>query len=104
MLYDKYTKPSGSFKSPQDISVVSGSSVGCPHRTTMLSTTVKAASSNMTLFRTGRHSQNSTIFTDSDIELAGHMAHNDSMRDSTPPDLSILAALLLQNERSFVVR
>ena len=55
-------------------------------------------------FRTARHSQNSTIFLDSDIELTGQLAHNDPMSDSTPPDLFTLAALLLQNERSFVVR
>ena len=39
-----------------------------------------------------------------DIELTGHMAHSDPMSDSTPPDLFTLAVLLLQNERSFVVR
>ena len=32
------------------------------------------------------------------------MAHNDPMSDSPPPDLFTLGALLLQNERSFVVR
>ncbi len=55
-------------------------------------------------FRTVRPSQNSTIFPDSDTELTGHSVHNDPMSDSTPPDLFTLAALLLQNERSFVVR
>ena len=55
-------------------------------------------------FRTAQQSQTSTIFPDSDIELTGHMAHDDPMSDSTPPDLFTLAALLLQNERSFVVR
>ena len=54
-------------------------------------------------FRTARHAQNSTIIPDLDIELAGHVANNDPMRDSTPPDLFTLGALLLQNERSFVV-
>ena len=60
--------------------------------------------SGTVLFRTARYSQNSTIFPDLDIELTGHTTHNDPMSDSTPPDLSILAALLLQNDRSFVVR
>ena len=55
-------------------------------------------------FRTARHSQNSTVLPDSDIGLAEHFAHNDPMSDSTPPDLFTLGALLMQNERSFVVR
>ena len=60
--------------------------------------------SRTVLFRTARPSQNSTIFPDSDSELTGHMPNNDPMNDSTPPDLFTLGALLLQNERSFVVR
>ena len=55
-------------------------------------------------FRTARHSQNSTVLPDSDIEPTGHMPNTDPMSDSTPPDLFTLAALLLQNDRSFVVR
>ena len=55
-------------------------------------------------FRTTQHSQNSTVLPDSDIELTGHMVNTDPMSDSTPPDLFTLGALLLQNERSFVVR
>ena len=66
------------------------------HRQGSLSATV--------LVRTARHSQNSTVLPDSHIELTGHVANNEPMSDSTPPDLFTLAALLLQNERSFVVR
>jgi len=55
-------------------------------------------------FRTAQHSQDSIVLPDSDIELTRHMANTDPMSDSTPPDLLTLGALLLQNERSFVVR
>ena len=60
--------------------------------------------SGTVLFRTAGHSQISAIFPDSDIELAGHMAHNEPISDSPSSDLFTLAALLLQNERSFIVR
>ncbi len=55
-------------------------------------------------FRTALHSQNSTIFLDSVFELTAQLAHYAPMSDSPPSNLFTLAALLLQNERSFVVR